>query len=45
MNAVLLESALSQDLKLLLSLAQKLGIRTQKLSFPQWEDYQFGFEN
>ena len=39
MNAVLLESALSQYLKFLLSLAQKLRIRTQKLSLPQWEDH------
>ena len=44
MNAILLESESGQDLKLLLALAQKLGIRTQKLSLPQWEDHQLALK-
>jgi hypothetical protein len=40
MNAILLESESGQDLKLLLALAQELGICSQKLSIPQWEDHQ-----
>ena len=39
MNTVLLESPSDTDLKLLLALAQKLGMRVHKLSRQQAEDH------
>ncbi len=39
MTALLLESQSSQNVKLLLTLANKLGIKTQKISTQQWEDH------
>ena len=37
MNAVLLASESSQDIKLMLILAKKMGMTTHKLSTQQWE--------
>lgn len=39
MNAIILESQSSEDLKLLVTLASKLGIKSQKISTQQWEDH------
>ena len=39
MNAVLLASESSQDIKLMLTLAKKMGMTTRKLSTQQWEDH------
>jgi len=39
MSAIILESQSSEDLKLLVTLASKLGIKSQKISTQQWEDY------
>lgn len=34
-----LEGQSSQNLKLLITLANRLGIKSQKISTQQWEDY------
>ncbi|PWK16654.1 hypothetical protein LV89_04870 [Arcicella aurantiaca] len=39
MNAILLEGQSSQNMKLLLSLAQTLGIKAKKVSTTQLEDH------
>jgi hypothetical protein len=39
MNAILLEGQSSQNMKLLLSLAQTLGIKAKKVSATQLEDH------
>lgn len=39
MNAILLEGQSSQNMKLLLSLAQTLGIKAKKVSSAQLEDH------
>jgi hypothetical protein len=39
MSAIILESQSSEDLKLLVTLASKLGIKSQKISAQQWEDH------
>lgn len=39
MSAIILESQSSEDLKLLVTLANKLGIKSQKISTQQWEDH------
>lgn len=39
MNAVLLASESTQDIKLLLTLAKKMGMTTRKLSTQQWKDH------
>ncbi len=39
MNAVLLASESSQDIKLMLTLAKKMGMTTRKLCTQQWEDH------
>jgi hypothetical protein len=39
MSAVILESQSSQNLKLLITLANKLGVKSQKISSQQWEDH------
>lgn len=39
MSAILLESESASDLKLLLTLAKKLGVKSRKLSSSQWDDH------
>lgn len=39
MSAIILESQSSQNLKLLITLANKLGVKNQKLTTQQWEDH------
>lgn len=39
MSAVILESQSSENLKLLITLANKLGVKSQKISTQQWEDH------
>lgn len=39
MSAIILESQSAEDLKLLVTLANKLGIKSQKISTQQWEDH------
>ncbi len=39
MSAIILESQSSEDLKLLVTLASKLGVKSQKISTQQWEDH------
>ena len=39
MNAILLEGQSSQNVKLLIALAHKLGVKTHKISTQQWEDH------
>lgn len=39
MSAIILESQSAEDLKLLVTLANKLGVKSQKISTQQWEDH------
>ncbi|WP_435353450.1 hypothetical protein [Emticicia sp. SJ17W-69] len=39
MSAIILESQSSQNLKLLITLANRLGVKSQKISTQQWEDH------
>lgn len=39
MNAILIENQSDQNVKLLLSLAKKLGINAKKITTQQWEDH------
>ena len=39
MSAIILESQSAEDLKLLVTLASKLGVKSQKISNQQWEDH------
>lgn len=42
MNAILLEGQSTQNMKLLISLAHSLGIKTQKIPSKQLEDHLLG---